>query len=218
MWHLEQLLQELASASTELAEKGEQLSVRRNAAASELQQQVEVELAQLAMPSAQLEVRLQRLSSPGADGLENGEFYFTANPGEEAQSLAKIASGGELSRIMLALRRCIPAGDGVRTLIFDEVDAGIGGEAATAVGEKIARLGAELQVLCVTHLPQVAAYGHHHYQVLKEEQGGRTRTRLAMLETEERVREMARMLGGAQITERTIEHARELLGRSTAAA
>lgn len=210
----DQLQDQLKSAQAALVEKGTALSGTRSSAAHSLQQKVEAELAQLAMQRARFEVRLRPLNEPGAEGLETGEFYLAANPGEEAQPLAKIASGGELSRIMLALRRSIPAGDGVRTLIFDEVDAGIGGEAATAVGEKIARLGEEVQVLCVTHLPQVTAYGHHHYMVQKEEVDGRTRTRLTLLTGEPRAREMARMLGGAQVTERTLEHARELLGRS----
>lgn len=115
---------------------------------------------------------------------------------------------------MLALKRSAPEGDGVRTLIFDEVDAGIGGEAATAVGEKISRLGKTLQVLCVTHLPQVAAFADHHYQVAKTEEAGRTSTSLQRLDADEQVAEMARMLGGAHVGERTLEHARELIGRS----
>ena len=115
---------------------------------------------------------------------------------------------------MLALKRSAPEGDGVRTLIFDEVDAGIGGEAATAVGEKIGRLGRALQVLCVTHLPQVAAFADQHYRVNKEEVAGRTTTRLNLLDADARVAEMARMLGGAQVGERTLEHARELIKNS----
>ncbi|MCD6187732.1 MAG: DNA repair protein RecN, partial [Desulfuromusa sp.] len=145
-----------------------------------------------------------------------GQFYLAANPGEEAQPLAKIASGGELSRIMLALKRSVPEGDGVRTLIFDEVDAGIGGEAATAVGEKISRLGKDLQVLCVTHLPQVAAFADQHYQVVKEEHNGRTTTKLNLLGTEARIAEMARMLSGSQVGEQTLVHARELIESSRA--
>lgn len=214
----QELQQQLSTSEHRLLEKGQLLSRRRSAAAQSLQGAVEAELADLVMAKASFQVRLIPHEKPTPDGLEAGEFYLSANPGEEAQPLAKIASGGELSRIMLALRRSIPEGDSVRTLIFDEVDAGIGGEAATAVGEKICRLGADLQVLCVTHLPQVAAFGHHHYRVQKQEIDGRTRTSLTALHGEERVQEMARMLGGAQVTERTLEHARELLGRSSSAA
>ena len=130
--------------------------------------------------------------------------------------MAKIASGGELSRIMLALKRSVPEGDGIRTLIFDEVDAGIGGEAATAVGEKISRLGKDLQVLCVTHLPQVAAFADQHYQVVKEENKGRTTTKMNLLDTKLRIAEMARMLGGSQVGEQALVHARELIESSRA--
>jgi len=208
----------LSHAEQDLREKGECLSARRFAAAETLAQLVERELADLAMVNARFEVRLFPHAKPAADGLEAGEFYLAANAGESAQPLARIASGGELSRIMLALRCSIPHGDTVRTLIFDEVDAGIGGEAATAVGEKICRLGLDVQVLCVTHLPQVAAFGHHHYRVAKLQNDGRTRTSLTLLQGEDRVQEMARMLGGSQVTERTLDHARELLGRSNTAA
>ncbi len=214
--HREQLQHQLDSARAELLAEGVKLSLHRRQAAAELAIAVESELAGLAMPSAKFELRLTALAEPSAEGLERGEFYLAANPGEVAQPLAKIASGGELSRIMLALKRSAPEGDGVRTLIFDEVDAGIGGEAATAVGEKICRLGRTLQVLCVTHLPQVAAFADQHYQVTKEEAAGRTSTRLLLLDNEQQVAEMARMLGGAQISERTLEHARELIASSSA--
>ena len=149
-------------------------------------------------------------------GLEQGEFYLAANPGEDAQPLSKIASGGELSRIMLALKRSAPEGDNIRTLIFDEVDAGIGGEAASAVGEKISSLGHDFQVLCVTHLPQVAAFADHHYSVIKEDRAGRTSTRVTLLDKEARVAEMARMLGGSQAGRQALVHARELISRSRA--
>lgn len=210
----EQLQQQLEQDRAEVLTLGQTLSRQRQQAAADLSTAVEKELADLAMPKARFEMRLIELTAPAAEGLERGEFYLAANPGEAAQPLAKIASGGELSRIMLALKRSAPEGDGVRTLIFDEVDAGIGGEAATAVGEKISRLGKTLQVLCVTHLPQVAAFADHHYQVAKTEEAGRTSTSLQRLDADEQVAEMARMLGGAHVGERTLEHARELIGRS----
>ncbi|NOY12262.1 MAG: DNA repair protein RecN [Deltaproteobacteria bacterium] len=210
----DELQQQLAQAQAAVALAGQQLSEGRRLAAVELGSAVERELAELAMPKARFEIRLFELSEPSADGLECGEFYLAANPGEPAQPLARIASGGELSRIMLAIKRSAPAADGVRTLIFDEVDAGIGGAAATAVGEKISRLGQTLQVLCVTHLPQVAAFADQHFQVAKLEVAGRTNTCLQLLEGEAQVAEMARMLGGAHVSERTLEHARELIDRS----
>jgi len=210
----DQLQQQLATAQAEVQTCGRNLSDDRQKAATDLSAAVEAELVDLAMPKACFEMRLLELAEPAIDGLERGEFFLAANPGEPAQPLAKIASGGELSRIMLALKRSAPEGDGVRTLIFDEVDAGIGGEAATAVGEKISRLGEQLQVLCVTHLPQVAAFADQHYQVAKAEVAGRTSTRLELLEGSAQVEEMARMLGGAHVGEQTLAHARELIDRS----
>jgi len=211
--HRSELLRQRQLAEERVHQLGATLTGRRRDGGILLSQAVEAELADLAMPKARFEVRLFPHDEPGGEGLERGEFYLSANPGEQLQPLAKIASGGELSRIMLALKQSSPEGDGVHTLIFDEVDAGIGGEAATAVGEKIGRLGRQLQVLCVTHLPQVAAYADRHFLVAKEEKAGRTSTRLLLLQGEDRVREMARMLGGARVTERTLEHAREMLDR-----
>ncbi len=190
------------------------LSHKRQRAAQQLAEAVESQLADLAMPRAHFELRLSTLSQPGPDGVERGEFYLAANPGEQAQPLSKIASGGELSRIMLALRRCAPVGDDLISLIFDEVDAGIGGEAATAVGEKIRRTGRDLQVLCVTHLPQVAAFADHHYRVSKTTSGQRTTTLVEGLDDVEREREIARMLGGSHVGEQAQIHARELIGLS----
>jgi DNA repair protein RecN (Recombination protein N) len=214
--HRDQLQKQLRECTEKLLAAGETLTAARSAAAVRLSAAVERELDDLAMGKARFTIQLEALNDPGSDGLEKGEFYLAANPGEAAQPLAKIASGGELSRIMLALKRSAPEGDGVRTLIFDEVDAGIGGEAASAVGEKIRRLGKEFQVLCVTHLPQVAAFADGHYQVAKVESAGRTSTRLQLLDTDQRVAEMARMLGGAQVSESTLEHARELIAGSNA--
>lgn len=187
------------------------LTNQRQQAAKRLATAVEGQLADLAMPRAEFQLRLTPLEEPGGDGMERGEFYLAANPGEKPQPLSKIASGGELSRIMLALRRCAPVGDDLISLIFDEVDAGIGGEAATAVGEKIRRTGDELQVLCVTHLPQVAAFADHHYRVCKAASGGRTTTRVECLDTLQREQEIARMLGGSHAGDQALVHARELI-------
>ena len=218
--HLEdrrnQLQEKLRGQYEYLLDLGNQLSKEREIGARKLADVVKRELKELAMPGAEFTIRLTLLDEPVADGLESGEFYLAANPGEEAQPLAKIASGGELSRIMLALRRSVPDGDGVATLIFDEVDAGIGGEAATAVGEKISRLGGGLQVLCVTHLPQVAAFADRHYLIAKETTHGRTVTKLNLLDSELRIAEMARMLGGSHVGEKSLIHAHELIESSRA--
>lgn len=207
----EELQRQQVAARQRLLRAGEELSAKRREAAQRLASAVEAELQALAMPKARFEMRFFPLPEPGARGLERGEFYLSPNPGEEAKPLAWIASGGELSRIMLSLKRAAPASDGVPTQIFDEVDAGIGGVAATAVGEKLRAVAGGQQVLCITHLPQVAAFADRHYRVEKQEREGRTRTELLLLSATDRVQEMARMLGGAQITDRTLDHARELI-------
>lgn len=212
--HRDELKRRLDENRGELLSVAADLSRARQAAATSLSQQVDSELADLAMDKAHFSVVFNRLEEPGAGGLETAEFYLAANPGEAAQPLARIASGGELSRIMLALKRSAPEADGVGTLIFDEVDAGIGGQAATAVGEKIGRLGQGAQVLCVTHLPQVAAFADHHYQVAKDQQEDRTATRLSCLDEEQRVAELSRMLGGSHAGQQAVDHARELIRRS----
>ncbi len=210
----EGLSRELAGARQRLDSAGAELSRLRREGAARMRRAVEEELQQLAMGRVHFEMRLFPLEAPGLRGLERGEFFISPNPGEEPRPLARIASGGELSRIMLALKRSAPDGDGVRTLIFDEVDAGIGGAAATAVGEKLQAVSRERQVLCITHLPQVAAFADLQYRVEKHEEAGRTFTTLTPLEADQRVQEMARMLGGARVTERTLEHAREIIAQS----
>ncbi len=210
----EELAKRLEQGRLQLQQQGDSISEQRRVAAEALRQSVEGELAELAMPKAQFEMRLFALPQAGPGGLERGEFYLAANLGEDSKPLAWIASGGELSRIMLALRRAAPGADHIATLIFDEVDAGIGGVAASAVGQKLQAIAKGAQVLCITHLPQVAAFADHHYRVEKQERDGRTCTGLVHLEGEERIEEMARMLGGAQVTERTLEHAREIIAQS----
>ncbi len=208
------LLGQLDTAKGRLQKVAADLSRKRSAAAAELSGAVTHELFDLAMQKARFEVQLDRLDEPEAKGGERCQFYLSANPGEPPKPLSRIASGGELSRIMLAIRRSIPQAGGTTTLIFDEVDAGIGGVAASKVGEKLQSVARGLQVLCVTHLPQVAAFADWHYRVEKEQSDAVTRTTLAILDPEERVIEMARMLGGAKITERTLEHAREMVAAS----
>jgi DNA repair protein RecN (Recombination protein N) len=207
----ETLAGKIRARLAEMMELGRAISTRRQGAARNLQETVERELKDLAMARARFEVRLAPLAEPGPRGLERAEFLIAPNPGEEPKALTRIASGGELSRIMLALRRAAPQGEGEATLIFDEVDAGIGGIAASAVGEKLRGLARGFQVLCITHLPQVAAFADSHFRVEKRVEGERTLTSLDRLDDEGRVLEMARMLGGARLTDRTVEHARELI-------
>jgi DNA repair protein RecN (Recombination protein N) len=205
---------QLDTAKARLKEAAKDLSGKRTAAAKRLSDAVTIELADLAMAKARFEVRLENLEETEAKGGERCQFYLSANPGEPPKPLSRIASGGELSRIMLAIRRSIPQSGGTTTLIFDEVDAGIGGVAASKVGEKLQSVARGLQLLCVTHLPQVAAFADWHYRVEKQQDDAVTRTTLSILDAEERVVEMARMLGGSQVTDRTLENAREMITAS----
>jgi DNA repair protein RecN (Recombination protein N) len=147
----------------------------------------------------------------GENGIDRVEFFLSPNPGEELKPLAKIASGGELSRIMLALKRIFTRDSEVRTLIFDEVDAGIGGAVAEVVGRKLRDISRRHQVFCITHLAQIASYADVHYKVAKKEQGERTVVEVERLKEEGRIKEIARMLGGVKITGKTLEHAGEML-------
>jgi DNA repair protein RecN (Recombination protein N) len=210
---VQKLEQQIAQQQQQVLTLGTELSARRSQAAQRLQKVMETELGGLAMPNARFEVQQRPLDKPGLCGLERVEFYFSANPGQQTRPLADTASGGELSRLMLALRKSAPAVDGLATMIFDEVDAGIGGVAASAVGEKLCAVAAGHQVLCITHLPQVAAYANQQLRVEKVVQDGNTATKLYNLNYEGRVQELARMLGGAQLSSQTVAHARDLLRR-----
>ncbi|MBI4460787.1 MAG: DNA repair protein RecN [Acidobacteria bacterium] len=194
------------------------LSRRRGEAANELKKAVQDELKALAMKGTVFEARLAAYTEAAGWrrwGLDAVEFLISPNPGEPLRPLARIASGGEISRIMLALetvtdsRRAPGASD--HTLIFDEVDAGIGGRAAETVGKKLRQLAERRQVLCVTHLPQLASFAHHHYCVEKTERNGRTATRVEYLQGAGRTQELARMMSGSRITEAVLKHATQLL-------
>lgn len=211
---MERLEQELHQARQEVEDAGAALTQARAAAAKQLQEALHHELEGLAMPRARFEVRFSPRTQPGMAGLEEAEFYFSANPGQELRPLAATASGGELSRVMLALRKAAPGSDARGTVIFDEVDAGIGGEAATAVGQRLQDVARRSQVLCVTHLPQVAAFATTQFRIEKVVEEDQTSTRVLHLDQEERVRELARMLGGAYSGEQSVEHARALLHQS----
>lgn len=206
--------QEISKLTERLQSLGETLSKERGRATEDLSKVLTSELVDLAMSGARFEVAVKNLASAGPDGLEQIEFMVSLNPGEPLMPLIKVASGGELSRLMLAIKRVAPDTDKVPTIIFDEVDAGIGGTAATAVGRKLKTVSSSAQVLCVTHLPQVAAFADHHHRVFKRGIQGRTIAGLEVLSGEARVEEMARMLGGAQVTEKTRLHAQELISVS----
>jgi DNA repair protein RecN (Recombination protein N) len=192
------------------------LSSSRRQAAKRLSKLVAKELKDLALEKArfQLKIETDDGSDPGRwreSGLDSVELLFTANPGEELRPLAKAASGGELARFVLGLKAVSAKGERGKTLVFDEVDAGIGGRVADAVGEKLRELARVHQVLCVTHLPQIASFAPAHYRIDKIEREGRTETRIARLDPESRVDEIARMLAGAVVTESARRHARQLV-------
>lgn len=189
------------------------LSVERTRAAKTLGQAVSTAMQELAMAGGRFEVALTALAEGAAYGLEAVEFLVTANAGQPLRALAKVASGGELSRIGLALQVISSQSHAVGTLIFDEVDVGIGGRVAEIVGQMLKQLGTDRQVLCVTHLPQVAACADWQWSISKAMTGESTVSRVAILDADGRVEEVARMLGGVKITDTTRQHAREMLGR-----
>lgn len=212
----------LAEAGTRFLTAARALSASRRDAAPRFGQRVEGELAELAMERTRFEVRLTTSEAEGQwteAGIDAGELFLSPNVGEDARPLAKIVSGGELSRVMLALKTLAAADAGpAKTLIFDEVDAGIGGRVATVVGHKLASLGERFQVLCITHLPQIAASGRTHFLIEKRVKGHRTVTSVDRLDGGARVAEIARMMGGAAAGEKALESARELLDATGAKA
>ncbi len=201
----------LAQSYETIAKK---LSARRREAASELGKRVEQELAALAMEKTRIAIRVDpaEWSERGADTVA---FLIAPNVGEELKPLDKIASGGELSRVALALKTCTSAtarkNVSPRTLVFDEVDAGVGGGAAEAVGRRLKKLSGANQVICVTHLPQIAGFADHHYFVEKHSDHGRTVASIEELAPEARTREIGRMLSGERITQEALRHAEQLL-------
>ncbi len=216
---LARLAREEESAGAELLELARDLRSRRHQAARRLVAAMTDELAALGMADARFEVAFSEdkpldLDGIGPRGADQPEFLFSANPGEPVRPLARIASGGELSRLLLAMKTILAQRDQVETVIFDEVDAGISGMAAEKVGAKIAALGGHHQVLCITHLPQIAARADWHYLVEKQTDGGRTRTVIRQLDDGERPRLLAAMLDGAAATDRTLAYAHELLDRT----
>jgi DNA repair protein RecN (Recombination protein N) len=202
----------LAQLTAELDAAGEALSRCRRDAAGRLAGEVQHVLRALGMERAVFAVALERLPEVGPHGADRVELRLSTNPGEEVRPLARVASGGELSRTMLALESVLARADRVPTLVFDEVDAGIGGRVASVVGQTLAAAAAGRQVLCVTHLAPIAALGGHHVRLTKSVRGGRTRVVATVLSGDERVEEIARMLGGAATTAAAREHARGLLG------
>jgi len=228
---LRQLHGELVKAANEYLKAARALSKKRSDAARKLEKLVEAEINDLAMKSA---FRIQKTTSEEerewtASGIDQVVYMISTNPGEPMRQLEHIASGGELSRVMLALKACVDSGKEVKvptlspqktrrqgwgtqkTLVFDEIDTGIGGRAAEAVGKKLKSLARSNQVLCVTHLPQIATFGDQHFVIEKKEHGGRARTSIRPVTGEERTEEVARMLSGAKLTETSRKHAEQMI-------
>lgn len=211
---LARLEKELKKAQKEAVRRGEVMSQARREAAGALQARVQEELRQLDMPKVQFQTEFTpKGGEAGMDetGLDEVQFLMSANLGEALKPIQKVASGGELARIMLALKNVLAEGDQIGTLVFDEVDTGVSGRAAQKVAEKMAQVARGKQVLCVTHLPQIAAMADTHFSVQKGEREGRTYTRLERLDRSQRREELARLIGGASITPSLLESAEELL-------
>ena len=213
----DQLEQELAAQRVAVERVGAELSSQRRAAAPRLEQQLSSEIRQLAMQHAQVQVAFDPLAEPRSSGFEKVEFLFTPNPGEAPRSLGKVASGGELSRLMLAFKQVLPEGE-APTLVFDEVDTGVGGAVAGVVGRKLRNVAAGQQVFCITHLPQVAAFADLHLRVEKKVEQGRTSTAVTLLDRSGQTQEIARMLAGEQLTEAALQHAVEMIERAAKSA
>jgi len=211
---LEGMQAEIDKAHAHYRALAEKLSQGRSKGAKQLAQQVSSNMQALGMGGGRFDIVLTPLeNAPGPNGLESVELQVSANPGQPLRPLSKVASGGELSRISLAIQVITAGQEGIPTLIFDEVDVGVGGGVAEMVGRQLRDLGESRQVLCVTHQPQVAAQGHHHFQISKCSTGESTRTEVNPLAGEERVAEVARMSGGVKVTEQTLDHARELIAQ-----
>ena len=219
---LRELKKQLEGAAAAYLVTAQAISKRRYAAAKDLQRVVEAEINELAM-KAQFKIEIAGSDEPGnwnASGFDSVAYLISPNPGEPLRPVEKIASGGELSRVMLALKATVEVGKkskaaegrpAQRTLVFDEIDTGIGGRAAEAVGKKLKALARSNQVLCITHLPQIASFADHHYLIEKREAAGRARTMVRALSSVERTEEIARMLSGAKLTETSRQHAEQLL-------
>lgn len=208
--HVERLKKKLKTAEDEAWAAAKLLREKRKETAAYLSSRILTELAQLDMPRVQFQVRFTELDLT-ANGADSVAFYMSANAGEALKPMSKVASGGELARIMLAMKNVLAEKDQVGTLIFDEVDTGVSGRAAQKVAEKLRSVAAHKQVLCVTHLPQLAALANTHLLIAKSERDGRTFTSVTPLDLEGRKRELARIIGGTNITETTLKSAEEML-------
>ncbi len=208
-----ELRESVAATEDVYRQSARRLSAGRKKAASRLSRDVTAAMADLGMPGGVFEIDLETrdIDDPRPWGMDNIEFLVSANPGQTPMPLSKVASGGELSRMSLAIQVIASDGSSIPTMVFDEVDSGVGGGIAEMVGHRLRDLGQTRQVFCVTHLPQVASLGNNHFRIMKLSDGQSTRTGITRLGNDERIEEIARMLGGVEITQRTRDHAAEML-------
>jgi DNA repair protein RecN (Recombination protein N) len=207
----DELAKQVKALYTESWQLADRLAKTRQQAAQKLKKAVHLQLTELYMNKAVFEVKIKHLPKLTSNGFDQVEFYIQTNPGEKMGPLVKIASGGELSRVMLALKSIFAVEQNITSIIFDEVDTGVSGRVAQAIAEKILQLSQKSQVLCITHLPQVAAVGKHHLLVKKSVKNNRTKTIVILLNHDQRIQEIARMLAGSQVTALAIKHAEEML-------
>ena len=210
---LEKQLEKQLEAATRSAAR---LTEERKAAAHELEKRIKAELTGLSMPNVQFAVIIEDLNTLTPSGSDEVRFEMSANAGEKIGRISRIASGGELARIMLAMKNVLAENDDIETMVFDEIDTGVSGIAAQRVGEKLASLAGKKQVICVTHLAQIAAMADEHYEISKTESGGRTYTNITKLDMEHRQLELARLTGGENITDTALRSAKELIDASSA--
>ncbi len=219
-YDLETIEKSLKQAGEEFLFNARELSMKRRQTAESLSEQITLVMQELGMQGGLFSIQVESDNSEAGfrrNGIDQTCYLVSANPGQPLKPLSKVASGGELSRISLAIQVILSESSLIPTLIFDEVDAGVGGGIAEIVGNKLRQLGQNRQVFCVTHLPQVASQAHHHYRVEKDKSNGNTKTAVAVLNDKERLEEVARMLGGVTITEQTRAHASEMIAAGEAA-
>lgn len=210
----EELTQLHRKCESDLSEACQELSQLRKEASAELEEKILTELEELNFKDAQLSIQFRTASEFSDNGTDIVEFMISTNRGEALKPLSKIASGGEMSRIMLAFKKIVGDYDDIPTMIFDEIDAGISGITASIVGRKLKQIAASHQIICITHLPQIAAFGAHNYKISKESDDNNTYTTVLHLGSDEKIQEIARLLGGMNITETTLQSAKELIEAS----
>ena len=208
------LMHQLKAAKEQLLQSCAALTAKRTAKAAELEGAIQSELIDLNFKDAQVKISVEPLSEPSETGMDTAEIFITTNRGESLKPLAKIVSGGEMSRIMLAFKNIISSYDNIPTLIFDEIDNGISGGTASIVGKKLKEISRTHQIICITHLPQIASCGDFNYRIYKDSSDTSTFTHVEMLSPEEKVGEIARLLGGVSVTEATVKAAKELIENS----